>query len=382
MPTPKHGVWPVVVTTAADGSAAADESKAGSSIHQIIVAGGGVVTGFSASRSVEVLAVTLGAGVHADEGGGDGAGKTDPTSNPTNGDGTGIGSKTSSSTSLPLTTASLSAGLFAGVNSDGLGCCRHVLGDVTSGGVEGATFYVLQGVETRGECELRCGEDYNCAAYEHGPNGCEIHAVTPVWATTFIGCTCKKKVVFADSQPPTTFTTTTTTTTTTTITTTTTTTTDAPTTAAMPWNGAAHDNCATISKRSKCKKTTGCKWSASISDGACLTDPEQTPALALESCSEAKTGNACRVMDGCKYSKKKGCSYDCVAHKRDKKSCRAAGSNVCRWKSSNQTCLNRKVAVASGTCDSFTAQAQCNKSTLGCKWNRSKKECAATGHKK
>lgn len=74
MPIPKHGIWPVAVakgslgvgSTSGAGDAAAaaavnagaDAGNSGGQTYLIVVAGGGIKTGFSASRSVEVLAVT------------------------------------------------------------------------------------------------------------------------------------------------------------------------------------------------------------------------------------------------------------------------------------------------------------------------------------
>lgn len=78
-------------------------------------------------------------------------------------------------------------------------------------------------------------------------------------------------------------------------------------------------------------------------------------------------------MDGCKYSKKKGCSYDCATHAGDKKSCKATGSEICRWKKSNQKCLTATVTAT--TCGAEMTRSKCNKSALGCKWNTNKVEC-------
>eukprot|EP00729_Bicosta_minor_P005041 gene5041-3082_t len=107
--------------------------------------------------------------------------------------------------------------------------------------------------------------------------------------------------------------------------------------------------------------------------------PAVTPA---GTCNAGSKRATCKKTAGCKYSKKKGCRYDCAAHKGDATGCNAAGTDVCRWKKASENCVAAKPAKAAATtCDEITATKACRKSTLGCEWSVQNLECgsAATG---
>jgi hypothetical protein len=85
---------------------------------------------------------------------------------------------------------------FADLNPNGNGCCRFEGGSPGHG-----TYTHLAAVTSVDECQNLCASDSACSGYEVSSwEGCELHTMIPSFATTTIGCTCRKKVSSDEAQ--------------------------------------------------------------------------------------------------------------------------------------------------------------------------------------